>query len=130
MQLDYQGNDQYRSTGPYYNKGVSWDHGVSLAIDGGAGDDLYAFDASTGLGKANHMGWAVFVDEGGRDRYVTQSGFGEASEGSLAGFFDLDGSDTYSIVAAPPVQLLNGSTASRNPGGIFVDRDTGSSSDQ
>jgi hypothetical protein len=102
--------------------GVSWDHGVSLAIDGGNGNDLYAFDSSTGLGKANHLGWAIFIDEGGNDRYTTQSGFGEASEESLAGFFDLDGSDTYSMLATPPVQLLNGSTVSRNPGGIFVDR--------
>ncbi len=122
MQLDYQGNDRYRSTGPYYNMGVSWDHGVSLAIDGGSGDDLYAFEASTGLGKANHMGWAIFVDEGGQDRYTTQSGFGEASEESLAGFFDLDGIDTYSLLTATPVPLSNGSTVSRNPGGIFVDR--------
>ena len=122
MQLDYHGNDQYRSTGPYYNKGVSWDHGVSLAVDGGTGDDLYAFDASTGLGKANHMGWAIFVDEGGHDRYTTQLGFGEASEGSLAGFFDLAGSDSYSMLAATSVQLSNGSTVPRNPGGMFVDR--------
>ena len=122
MQLDYQGNDQYRSTGPYYNKGVSWDHGVSLAIDGGTGDDRYAFDASTGLGKANHMGWAILVDEGGQDRYTTQSGFGEASEGSLAGFFDLAGSDTYSFLAATPVQLSDGKTIPRTPGGLFVDR--------
>lgn len=122
MLLDYQGTDQYRSTGPYYNMGVSWDHGVSLAIDGGTGDDLYAFDASTGLGKANHMGWAIFVDEGGHDRYTSQSGFGEGAEGSLAGFFDLAGSDAYSILAATPVQLSNSLTVPRNPGGIFVDR--------
>ncbi|MBM4127137.1 MAG: hypothetical protein FJ247_07280 [Nitrospira sp.] len=122
MQLDYQGNDQYRSIGPYYNKGVSWDHGVSLAIDGGTGNDLYALDATNGLGKANHMGWAIMVDEGGQDRYTTQSRFGEAAEESLAGFFDLAGSDTYSILAATPVQLSNGSTIPRSPGGLFVDR--------
>jgi hypothetical protein len=68
------------------------------------------------------MGWAIFVDEGGQDRYATQSGFGEASEESLAGFFDLQGSDTYSIVTPPSVQLSNGKTVPRNPGGIFVDR--------
>jgi hypothetical protein len=121
--LDYQGNDQYRSTGPFYNMGVSWDHGVSLAIDGGSGDDRYAFDTSTGLGKANHMGWAIFVDEGGNDRYATQSGLGEASEESVAGFFDLDGSDTYSISpTTPQIHHDNGATIPRNPGGIFVDR--------
>ena len=122
MHLDYHGNDQYRSTGPYYNKGVSWDHGVSLAINAGSGTDLYALEQSTGLGRANHMGWAIFVDEGGQDRYATQSGFGEASEGSLAGFFDLDGTDTYSMVGTTSVQLSNGTTVPRNPGGIFVDR--------
>ena len=122
MQLDYQGHDQYRSTGPYYNMGVSWDHGVSLAIDGGNGNDLYAFDISTGLGKANHQGWAIFIEEGGDDRYTTQSGFGEASEGSLAAFFDLGGSDTYSLVSTTPVQLLNSITVPRNPGGLFVDQ--------
>jgi hypothetical protein len=102
--------------------GVSWDHGVSLAIDGGNGNDLYAFDRSSGLGKANHMGWAIFIDEGGDDRYRTQSGFGEAAEGSLAGFFDLAGSDTYSFLAETPVQLSNGNTVPRSPGGLFVDR--------
>jgi hypothetical protein len=122
MQLDYHGHDQYRSTGPYYNMGVSWDHGVSLALDGGNGNDLYAFDRSTGLGKANHLGWAIFIDEGGDDRYITQSGFGEAAEGSLAGFFDLAGSDTYSLVSTAPVQLLNNITGPRNPGGLFVDQ--------
>jgi hypothetical protein len=122
MQLDYHGHDQYRSTGPYYNMGVSWDHGVSLALDGGNGNDLYAFDRSTGLGKANHLGWAIFIDEGGDDRYITQSGFGEAAEGSLAGFFDLAGSDTYSLVSTAPVQLLNNITVPRNPGGLFVDQ--------
>jgi hypothetical protein len=121
--LDYQGHDQYRSTGPFYNMGVSWDHGVSLAIDGGSGDDRYAFDISTGLGKANHMGWAIFVDEGGNDRYATRSGLGEASEESVAGFFDLDGSDTYSISpTTPQIHHDNGATIPRNSGGIFVDR--------
>lgn len=122
MHLDYHGNDQYRSTGPYYNMGVSWDHGVSLAINGGSGDDHYAFDLSTGIGKSNHMGWAVFVDEGGDDRYTTQLGFGEASEESVAGFFDLAGNDTYSILSTSPVHLSNGHTIPRDPGGLFVDR--------
>jgi len=122
MQLNYQGNDQYRFSGPYYTKGVSWDHGVSLAIDGGTGDDLYAFDVFTGLGKANHMGWAILVDEGGQNRYTTQSGFGEAAEERLAGFFDLAGSDTYSILTATPVQFSNDNMIPRSSGGLFVDR--------
>ena len=120
--LDYHGNDQYRSTGPYYNMGVSWDHGVSLAVDAGTGDDRYTFDASTGLGRANHMGWAIFVDEGGDDRYTIQSGFGEGSEKGLAGFFDLGGNDTYSTVPKTPIPFSNGITIPRSPGGLFVDR--------
>ncbi|MDH5667646.1 MAG: hypothetical protein OEY86_06530 [Nitrospira sp.] len=122
--IDHHGNDRYHSTGPYYNAGVAWDHGVSLAIDAGDGHDIYAFDRTTGLGKADHTGWAVFIDERGDDRYTIRSGFGEGAKESFAGFIDLDGHDTYNVLT--PLfdnhHPRNGATLSPATGSIFVDR--------
>ncbi|MFO0701091.1 MAG: hypothetical protein U0236_17855 [Nitrospira sp.] len=121
--IDYQGDDQYRSTGPYYNAGVAWDHGVSLTIDAGTGQDAYTFDRTTGLGKADYTGWAVFMDEGGNDRYTVQSGFGEATEQSLAGFIDLGGEDHYSLLSpSSSTTPVNGTVLSHGSGSIFQDR--------
>lgn len=121
--IDRQGDDRYRSTGPYYNGGVAWDHGVSLTIDAGTGHDSYALDRTTGLGKADHSGWAIFVDEGGNDYYSIQSGFGETSERSLAGFFDLAGEDQYTVLSLsshpPPT---NSTSHAHGPGSFFQDR--------
>jgi hypothetical protein len=121
--IDRSGHDRYGSTGPYYNAGVAWDHGVSLAIDGGAGDDIYAFDRTTGLGAADHMGWAVFVDEGGDDQYRAQSGLGEASSGGVAVFLDRGGNDRYQgLSLRPDVRPDNDTAFSRPNGGYFIDR--------
>jgi hypothetical protein len=121
--IDRHGDDRYRSTGPFYNAGVAWDHGISMAIDAGSGHDTYALQQSTGLGKADHTGWAVFIDEGGRDQYAAKSGLGEASEQSLAAFFDLAGKDTYTIsTALPEFRPADGVATPRKPGGLFVDR--------
>ncbi len=113
--IDYQGADHYGSTGPYYNAGVAWDHGVSLTIDAGISHDTYTLDRTTGLGKADYTGWAIFVDEGGNDRYILQSGFGEATERSLAGFIDLDGEDHYTLLSPSSSSIPMNSTA-RSPG--------------
>lgn len=121
--IDYQGDDHYGSTGPYYNAGVAWDHGVSLTIDAGTGQDAYTFDRTTGLGKADYTGWAVFVDEGGNDRYTIQSGFGEATERSLAGFIDLGGEDHYTILSpSSSITPVNNTVLSHRLGSIFQDR--------
>ena len=121
--IDRHGDDRYHSSGPFYNAGVAWDHGVSLTIDAGTGKDRYAIDQSTGLGKADYTGWAIFVDEGGADAYAVKLGFGEASEKSLAGFVDLGGNDTYALLApASGFRPANGTTVPRPPGGFFSDR--------
>ncbi len=121
--IDHQGDDHYGSTGPYYNAGVAWDHGVSLTIDAGTGRDIYALDRTTGLGKADYTGWAVFVEEGGDDHYTIQSGFGNAAEQSLAGFIDLSGNDRYTVLSpssdSPPA---DGTSRSPAPGSFFEDR--------
>jgi hypothetical protein len=124
--IDRHGNDQYGSTGPRYNGGAAWDHSVSLMIDADKGLDTYAFDRSTGLGQADSAGWGLFIDEGGADQYHNQSGFGDSSEKSVAGFFDLEGKDTYTLPADSriPVDARpdNGKLFSYPHGGVFVDR--------
>ncbi len=125
--IDWDGDDRYESTGPFYNGGVAWDNSVSLMIDGGKGRDAYAFEHSTGLGRADYMGWAVFIDEGGADFYHSQSGFGDTSEQSLAGFFDLNGKDTYTLPSdyAPSAgqRPQNGIVFVYPKGGVFHDYD-------
>lgn len=124
--LDWDGDDRYGSTGPFYNGGVAWDYGVSLLIDAGEGRDIYAFARSTGLGRADHNGWGLFIDEGGADQYETPSGFGESSEKGVAAFFDLDGADVYAsghkVSAAPQPRPKNGTSFLYRRGGLFVDR--------
>ena len=93
--IDYHGHDLYGSSGPFYNGGVAWDNSVSLMIDAGKGRDTFAFERTTGLGRADYAGWGLFIDEGGEDQYRVKSGFGDSAEKSVAGFFDLDGNDTH-----------------------------------
>lgn len=83
--IDYQGDDRYGSSGPFCNGGVAWDSSVSLMIDAGKGRDIYAFDRSNGLGRADYAGWGLFIDEGGADQYQATSGFGDSSEKSVPG---------------------------------------------
>lgn len=124
--IDYQGDDRYGSSGPLYNGGVARDSSVSLMIDAGKGRDIYAFDRTTGLGRADYSGWGLFIDEGGADQYQAKSGFGDSSEKSVAGFFDLEGKDTYTLPANSSMAIDsrpgNGKLFSSPQGGVFVDR--------
>ena len=121
--IDRLGDDHYGSTGPYYNGGVAWDHGVSLTIDAGTGHDTYTFDRTTGLGKADYTGWGAFLEEGGIDHYTIQSGFGEVSEHSFAGFIDLAGDDQYTVLSPPPnFRPTNSMSFTHGPGSLFQDR--------
>ena len=124
--VDRHGNDQYGSAGPLSNAGAASDHGVALMIDADKGHDIYAFDHSTGLGRADISGWALFIDEGGEDQYHALSGFGDSSEKSVAGFFDLDGYDTYTLSTTSPVPAKNRPGDRKffiyPHGGVFVDR--------
>ncbi|HSL05359.1 MAG TPA: hypothetical protein VK901_17665, partial [Nitrospiraceae bacterium] len=124
--IDRQGDDRYGSFGPFYNGGVAWDNSVSLMIDAGKGRDIYDFDRSTGLGRADYSGWGLFIDEGGADQYQATSGFGDSSEKSVAGFFDLEGKDTYTLpsTSSTPTDArpTNGRLFFYPQGGAFVDR--------
>lgn len=123
---DRHGNDIYGSSGPHYNGGVAWDRSVSLMLDSGNGKDRYHFDASTGLGRADYIGWSCFIDEGGDDHYRVKSGFGKATEKSVSGFFDLKGNDVYQLLERSTVreeeQPSNGKAMKYSTGGLFVDR--------
>jgi len=68
----------------------------------------------------------LFIDEGGADQYQAKSGFGDSSEKSVAGFFDLEGKDTYTL---PPDSSIQTNTRPSDgrlffypQGGVFVDR--------
>jgi hypothetical protein len=121
--IDYRGEDRYTSTGPLYNGGTAWDRSVMLFIDASEDNDLYDFRPSSGLGIADYLSWSVFIEEGGRDRYVVPAGMGTAAHDSMSGFFDLAGEDDYD--GAPqtgPGERGNGRTLLDGTGGVFVDR--------
>jgi hypothetical protein len=117
--VDRAGADRYGSTGPFYNGAAAWDRSVALALDTGADDDSYDLQRSSGLGIADHRAWSLFVDAGGRDRYLVPRGLGDAGHGSLGAFFDLGGNDRYGTT----IPVRQGSVLRRDePGGLFVDR--------
>lgn len=122
---DRQGADYYESTGPFYNGGVAWDHGMSMMIDAGTEPDRYVFLSSNGLGKADYSGWGLFIDEGGSDSYQTRDGYGLASQHGIGGFFDLKGIDTYKLdpsMAEADLRPADGKVFLYPSGGLFVDR--------
>ena len=123
---DRHGADRYGSTGPFYNGGVAWDHGVSLMIDAGLEADRYDLSSTTGLGKADYSGWGLFIDEGGDDQYHVKEGFGHSSEQGFGGFFDLKGQDTYDAsseaLRRAEDRPSNGKVTLYAEGGLFVDR--------
>ena len=109
----------------FYNGGVAWDNSVSLMIDAGKGHDTYAFDRSTGLGRADYTSWGLFIDEGGADQYQAKSGLGDSSEKSVSGFFDLEGHDSYMLSdpsIAAETRPGDGKLFFYPEGGVFVDR--------
>ena len=122
---DRQGADHYASTGPFYNGGVAWDHGMSVMIDAGTESDRYGFQSSNGLGKADYSGWGLFIDEGGNDSYQTKDGYGLSSQRGVGGFFDLKGTDTYQLapsMADGDLRPTDGKVLLYPSGGLFVDR--------
>jgi hypothetical protein len=123
---DRHGADRYASTGPFYNGGVAWDHGVSVMIDAGLDSDRYGFMQSTGPAKADYSGWALFIEEGGDDQYQSKEGFGVSSEQGVGAFFDLKGHDIYALPEAasadPDHRPSNGRSTVYPAGGLFVDR--------
>ncbi len=123
--LDRHGDDRYSSTGPFYNGGAAWDRSVTLFVDAGHGNDGYELQRSTGLGRADHRSWSLFVEEGGRDRYAVPDGMGMASDHSMSGFFDLAGHDEYTLIPTPSgdwERRDNGRIVLDRTGGLFIDR--------
>ena len=110
---------------PCINGGVAWDNSVGL-IDADEGHDTYAYNLSTGLGRADSVGWGLFIDEGGDDLYQTKKGLGRSSEHGVSAFFDLTGQDTYDIpqesVTRADLRPSDGKTIRYPDGGLFVDR--------
>jgi hypothetical protein len=117
LHVDYRGEDRYVSSGPFYNGATAWDLSVMLCLDAGQGNDLYDLRRSDGLGVADHHSWSVFLDEGGRDRYLVPRGMGSASDAGMAAFFDLAGEDEYEMAGRG-----NGRTVLDQAGGLFIDR--------
>ncbi|HEV8242737.1 MAG TPA: hypothetical protein VGQ07_01970 [Nitrospirales bacterium] len=124
--IDYRGGDVYTSTGPHYNGGAAWDLSVMLGIDAGPGNDSYDVRRSSGLGIADHRSWSLFIEEGGRDRYLVPNGMGMASHSSMSAFFDLGGEDEYVIAPrsdrAGSGGRANGRVFLDQGGGLFIDR--------
>ncbi len=117
LHVDYRGDDRYGSSGPFYNGGVAWEASVALAVDAGQGNDIYDLRRSDGLGRADHRGWSLFADDGGRDRYLVGVGLGRVTNGGMSGFFDLAGEDEYAMAGRG-----NGQVVPDGAGGLFVDR--------
>ena len=97
---------------------------MSLLIDGGTGADVYDLTRSTGLGDADSESWALFIDEGGTDRYQGLAGLGHGTQDSLGLFFDLSGTDTYDNQSGtPPSASGRGNERTiRATGSLFQDR--------
>ena len=95
-------------------------------IDAGKGQDTYAFERSTGLGRADYASWGLFINEGEEDQYQARPGFGDSSEKSVAGFFDLEGTDIYTLpsTSSTPANARprDGGVFSYPQGDVFVDR--------
>lgn len=67
----------------------------------------------------------LFIDEGSADQYQAKSGFGDSSEKSAAGFFDLEGHDSYTLSdssISAETRPSDGKLFFYPHGGVFVDR--------
>jgi len=93
--IDTQGADRYAPSGPMHTLSTASGRSVSLAIDAGTKPDTYDLARSTGLGEADGESWALFIEEGGPDRYQSLAGLGSGTSNSLGLFFDLAGTDSY-----------------------------------
>jgi hypothetical protein len=121
--IDSEGNDHYGSTGPHYNGATAWDRSVAFSVDAGRGNDVYDFSRSTGLGRADHHSFSLFIDEDGEDEYQVPHGLGVTTDNSTSGFFDLGGCDNY--VSRSPDDAgrqKDGEIVIKSKGGLFVDR--------
>ena len=115
--IDYGGNDVYLNNAGAGIAGV----GVGLAIDQGAGADVY--DAAAGAQGSAIAGVGILVDEGGSDSYDLAQfgqGFGAAGIGLL--YDQGAGDDRYTSDKATSIATKAGGL-----GGIGILRDDGGS---
>jgi hypothetical protein len=123
--LNIGGDDQYQSSGLRFDLATATEHSIALAIDAGNGNDTYDLSVSSGLGLAQRGGWALFLDEGGDDRYSTLSGLGQGTKESLGQFIDLAGNDQYSAPSGKTEAVNLGRDNARiltGAGSLFLDR--------
>ena len=123
--VDGQGSDRYTPSGPKHALGAASDRSVSLSIDAGTRPDTYDLTRSTGLGEADGESWALFIDEGGADRYQGLADLGHGTQDSLGLFFDLAGVDTYDApLGTPqtPTSSRGNERTIRSTGSLFQDR--------
>ncbi|MCC6141963.1 MAG: hypothetical protein IT389_15265 [Nitrospira sp.] len=123
--VDAQGADRYAPSGPKHTVGAANERSVSLAIDAGAKPDAYDLTHGAGLGEAGGESWALFIDEGGADRYQGLTGLGAGTANSLGLFFDLAGVDAYDGPSGTPPPSTSGrgnERTIRSTGSLFQDR--------
>ncbi|MEK6633963.1 MAG: hypothetical protein AABY94_11625, partial [Nitrospirota bacterium] len=123
--VDAQGTDRYTPSGPKHTLSAASERSVSLSIDAGTRPDTYDLTRSTGLGEADGESWALFIDEGGADRYQGLAGLGHGTQDSLGLFFDLAGTDYYDGPpgTAPTTTSGRGNERTlRAAGSLFQDR--------
>lgn len=123
--VDAQGIDRYTPSGPKQTLSAASERSVSLSIDAGTKPDVYDLTRSTGLGEADGESWALFMDEGGADRYQGLPGLGHGTPDSLGLFFDLAGMDIYDGPPGTPPTTTSGRGNERTiraTGSLFQDR--------
>jgi hypothetical protein len=118
--VDYDGRDHYDFVGPTYNGGCAWDRSVFMLVDG-RGDDVYDWTRTSGGGRADRGGWAVFADLVGKDRYQANSLPGGAADKGLGLFFDGGGVDEFPKTGTATIPV-NGGTRPNGTGALFIDR--------
>lgn len=101
-------------------QGISWDETVVAFIDH-AGDDVYEGGESFSHGAAAHSGFCIFLDLGGKNRFVYAVPQGSAGPNYYHGgssfslFISADGKGTYTSKMKPSSIFHNGGD------GLFVD---------
>lgn len=123
--VDAQGTDRYTSSGPKCTLSAASDRSVSLSIDAGTRPDIYDLTRSTGPGEVDSESWALFIDEGGADRYQGLAGLGHGTPDSLGLFFDLAGMDNYDGPPGAPPTATSGrgnERTIRTTGSLFQKR--------
>ncbi len=123
--VDAHGADRYAPSGPAHALSAASGRSVSLVIDATTTPDTYDLTRSAGLGAADGESWALFIDEGGADRYQRPAGLGSGTSNSLGLFFDLAGLDSYDGPSETPPSSTSGrgnERTIRGTGGLFQDR--------